>query len=86
MSQYPKHYGPRADRKELSRKERRVDDNISPIETTGKVRKKKNTRLWCKGIVDREHITVWEPWLNTISWKRERCITCGKILSIERIK
>lgn len=54
-----------------------------------KGKSRKDTKRWCKGIVNREHQTVVTGWALPLSdewdWGCDRCTVCGKQMRLRRI-
>jgi hypothetical protein len=90
IERYPKHYGHRDFRKNLTRKERRSDDRVANIQLPERqtMPAKKNKRRWCGGHVGREHQPEWREWMVRsrfgITWQRLTCAVCGKVLDYKR--
>jgi hypothetical protein len=48
----------------------------------------KDTRRWCKGVVGRDHVTVWTYWfggeghMGNRQWEQKVCTVCHRRLKI----
>jgi hypothetical protein len=88
---YPQYYESRAERKSLSRTDRRADDRkiAAGIEHVQSIPGRKDTRRWCRGKVGVPHQTHWVKWFDTAwskkpqSYWNEICQVCGKKLGYE---